>query len=166
MRMDKRNRKIRQRPGRSGSSSPVPAFVFYLLAGLGFLALFYFFLYRSHERQLAALREEKIREDLDQICTAMAVYRQEQGKAPAAAEGLEALTGRGGWAQTASGEAGRDKPYLERVPLDPWGIPYVYEVRGNLFAVGTYGSDRRPGGRGSAADTFRPECRSTGVGAE
>lgn len=166
MRMDKRNRKIRERPARNKSSSAVPAFVFYLLAGVGFLALFYFFLYQSHERQLASLRKEKIQEDLDKICTALALFRQEQGKAPAAAEGLDALTGKGSWAKTASGEAGRDKPYLERIPLDPWGIPYVYEVRGNLFAVGTYGSDRKPGGRGSAADTFREECRNAGAGTE
>lgn len=166
MRMDKRNRKIRQRPGRNQSSRRIPAFVFYLLAGLCLLALFYLLLYRSHERQLAALREEKIREDLDEICTALAMYRQEQGKSPPAAEGLEALTGRGGWPPTPSGEPGRERPYLERVPLDPWGVPYVYEVRGSLFAVGTYGSDQRPGGSGSASDTFREECRSTGVSTE
>lgn len=166
MRMDKKSRKIRPRPAQTKASSRIPAFAMYLLGGLCLLALFYLFLYRSHERQLAALRAEKIREDLDMICAALAVYRQEQGAVPPPGRGLEVLTGKRREAEASSGEAGRDKPYLDRIPLDPWGNPYVYEMRGNLFAVGTYGSDRRPGGTGSAADTFRQECKSTGGGAE
>jgi general secretion pathway protein G len=166
MRMDKKNRKIRPRPARTKASSRIPAFALYLLVGLCLLGLFYLFLYRSHERQLAVLRAEKIREDLDTICAALAVYRQEQGTIPPAGPGLEVLTGKGLKGEASSGEAGRDKPYLDRIPLDPWGSPYVYEVRGGLFAVGTYGSDRRPGGAGSASDTFRQECKITGGGAE
>lgn len=166
MRMDRKNRKNRPRPTRTKTSSRIPAFALYLLGGLILLAVFYTFLYRSHERQLAALRAEKIREDLDTICAALAVHRQEHGALPPAELGLDFLTNKGLKAETSSGAAGRDKPYLDRIPLDPWGSPYVYEMRGSRFAVGTYGSDRRPGGTGNASDTFREECKSTGGGTE
>jgi general secretion pathway protein G len=43
--------------------------------------------------------------------------------------------------------------FLEYVPLDPWGHPYVYEPSGPVWAdVLSYGPDGRPGGTGTCAD--------------
>ena len=41
---------------------------------------------------------------------------------------------------------------LERVPIDPWGHPYVYWMDGNTGAVVSYGADGMPGGQGEDAD--------------
>jgi general secretion pathway protein G len=44
--------------------------------------------------------------------------------------------------------------FIPRLPLDPWGKPFVYEPSpGSRFAdVLSYGADGRPGGFGAAAD--------------
>ncbi len=41
---------------------------------------------------------------------------------------------------------------LERVPVDPWGHPYVYWMNGQAGAVVSYGADGKPGGTGPDAD--------------
>jgi len=42
--------------------------------------------------------------------------------------------------------------YLERVPLDPWGRPYVYLSDGARFTLKSYGADGVEGGEGKFAD--------------
>ncbi len=45
-------------------------------------------------------------------------------------------------------------PYLPKLPVDPWGRPYVYIYPGdeNAFELLTYGRDGEPGGEGPDAD--------------
>lgn len=46
-------------------------------------------------------------------------------------------------------------PFLDppKVPLDPWGNPYVYTKEGNSsFKIVSYGADGSPGGSGANAD--------------
>jgi len=49
-----------------------------------------------------------------------------------------------------------DGPYLDppKLPLDPWGEPYHYDVPGqhSAFDIYSYGTDKAPGGEGDAAD--------------
>lgn len=43
--------------------------------------------------------------------------------------------------------------FIEHLPVDPWGNPYVYSANEREWAdVLSYGADGRPGGRGAAAD--------------
>lgn len=43
--------------------------------------------------------------------------------------------------------------FMDHVPDDPWGHPYVYETTGPQWAdVLSYGSDGQPGGNGAGAD--------------
>jgi general secretion pathway protein G len=43
--------------------------------------------------------------------------------------------------------------FLDRLPLDPWGHPYVYQTTGPEWAdVLSYGADGQPGGSGGGAD--------------
>jgi general secretion pathway protein G len=46
------------------------------------------------------------------------------------------------------------KPYLEKLPTDPWGRPYQYLNPGVKGAVDvfSYGADGKPGGEGVNAD--------------
>ena len=46
------------------------------------------------------------------------------------------------------------KPYLDKLPNDPWGRPYQYlnpGVKGEID-VFSYGADGQPGGEGKDAD--------------
>lgn len=86
---------------------------------------------------------------------ALQSYHMEQGRYPTQAQGLEALV-----ARPTVAPAPRTYPdtgYLgrQRLPLDPWGSPYVYLSpgrQGEPFEIISYGSDGEPGGTGTAAD--------------
>jgi general secretion pathway protein G len=69
--------------------------------------------------------------------TALDRYRVRYHRVPDSKEGLAALT----------------PEFIDEVPLDPWGHPYVYEPTGPDWAdVVSYGADRRAGGNGVGAD--------------
>jgi general secretion pathway protein G len=71
------------------------------------------------------------------LAAALDRYRGRHGHIPDAKEGLAALA----------------PEFLEHVPIDPWGTPYVYAPSGLDWAdVLSHGADRRPGGRGAGAD--------------
>src|SRR5690349_20204894 len=85
---------------------------------------------------------------IDQIGSALDLFRLDVGRYPSSQEGLGALVGRPGGAAQWRG------PYLKgnTVPADPWGRAYQYrspgtEGRGyDLFSLGdsAAGSDARP----------------------
>lgn len=39
-----------------------------------------------------------------------------------------------------------------KVPLDPWGMPYMYESDGKKFVITSYGGDKAEGGEGLDKD--------------
>ena len=55
---------------------------------------------------------------------------------------------------TGAPEAPNWHGYLDRVPKDPWGRPYLYLRPGTHgdIDVFTYGADGKPGGEGEDAD--------------
>jgi general secretion pathway protein G len=84
------------------------------------------------------------------------LYRMDNAHFPTSEQGLEALVSR----PTSTPEP-RNYPaggYLKggRVPLDPWGEPYLYESPGqhnpHAFDLWTYGADGVAGGEGVDAD--------------
>ncbi|MCB0349755.1 MAG: type II secretion system major pseudopilin GspG [Bdellovibrionales bacterium] len=54
------------------------------------------------------------------------------------------------------GEAGcpnwGPEPYIKKVPVDPWGNPFVYYLENGSYTIISYGEDKREGGTGYAAD--------------
>ena len=42
--------------------------------------------------------------------------------------------------------------YLDRVPIDPWGHPYLYRPHRGSYLIGSFGADGMKGGKGEAAD--------------
>jgi hypothetical protein len=52
---------------------------------------------------------------------------------------------------------GRELPALERLPLDPWGNEYGYELRDGRPVAWCLGGDGKPGGTGEDRDTVYPE---------
>ena len=88
--------------------------------------------------------------DIATLMQALKLYKLDNQRYPTTEQGLQALVTR------------PDKPplptnwkaYLDRLPSDPWGQPYVYlnpGVNGEIDVL-SYGADGRPGGEGKDAD--------------
>jgi general secretion pathway protein G len=84
---------------------------------------------------------------------ALETYRLDVGRFPTQAEGLNALN------QAPTDEIAKARwrgPYLDQdLPVDPWGVPYVYSLpgaNGQPFALYSLGGDGKRGGEGGDAD--------------
>ncbi|HET8899783.1 MAG TPA: type II secretion system major pseudopilin GspG [Rhodanobacteraceae bacterium] len=96
-------------------------------------------------------RQSAARQGIQSVMTALNMYRLDTFAYPSTEQGLAALVQKpAGLPQGANWKG----PYLDRVPNDPWGKPYLYLQPGSHGEVDVYtlGSDGRPGGEGEAAD--------------
>lgn len=84
------------------------------------------------------------KQDIGALMQALKLYRLDNGRYPAADQGLGALVA----------EQGKGVGYMDRMPNDPWNTPYQYlnpGVHGEID-VFSLGADRQPGGEGVDAD--------------
>lgn len=88
-------------------------------------------------------RRVKAGVDIKQIEQALHLYKLDMGRYPSGGDGIAALVG---------GSQVNPNGYLPKVPVDPWGNPYVYSGDGNGFVVRSYGADGTDGGDGNNAD--------------
>ncbi len=90
--------------------------------------------------------------DIATIMQALKLYRLDNQRYPTAEQGLPALTAKPELPPTPPNW----KPggYLERLPKDPWGRPFVYVIPGvrGEIEVFSFGADGQPGGSGIDAD--------------
>ena len=90
------------------------------------------------------------RTDITNISQALKLYRLDNQRYPTAEQGLQALV-----AKPTTGPAPQNwKPYLEKLPNDPWGNPYQYlnpGVKGPIDIM-SLGADGKAGGEGKDAD--------------
>ena len=88
--------------------------------------------------------------DVTNLMQALKLYRLDNQRYPAAEQGLQALLTR-----PAAGPApGNWRPYLDQLPKDPWGQPYIYlnpGIKGEVEVM-SYGADGQSGGEGRNAD--------------
>lgn len=90
------------------------------------------------------------RQDIASITQALKLYKLDNRHYPSSAQGLQALVQR----PTVAPVPGNWKPYLERLPADPWGTQYQYlnpGLRGDIDVM-SLGADGRPGGSDFDAD--------------
>lgn len=91
--------------------------------------------------------------DLKSISAALKMYRLDNGEYPTTSQGLAALvTKPSGEPAPRNYAAGG---YLDKVPVDPWGNPYVYKspgASGAGFDLASNGKDGKQGGEGLDAD--------------
>lgn len=90
------------------------------------------------------------KQDISAILQALKLYRVDNSRYPTATQGLEALVTR----PTSEPVPSNWKSYLDRMPKDPWGKPYLYlnpGARGEID-VFSLGADAQPGGAGADAD--------------
>lgn len=87
---------------------------------------------------------------IEELSSALDLYRIDAGAYPRTEQGLSALV------QQPPGVSNWNGPYLRKraVPADPWGNPYNYRSPGEhgAFDIWSYGSDGQPGGDGEAQD--------------
>ena len=90
------------------------------------------------------------RTDVTNIMGALKRYRLDNMRYPTAEQGLSALINR----PTSGPQPNNWKPYLEKLPKDPWGNPYQYlnpGVKGEVDVM-SFGADGQSGGDGNNAD--------------
>lgn len=90
------------------------------------------------------------RTDVNNLMQSLKLYRLDNQRYPTAEQGLQALVAR----PTASPVPPNWKPYLEKLPNDPWGRPYQFVnpgVKGEVD-VFSYGADGQAGGEGKDSD--------------
>ena len=97
-------------------------------------------------------RVQKAQADFKAIETALKIYRLDNYVYPTTEQGLEALVE----PSTLDPEPRNFKQggYLEEVPVDPWGRPYLYLSPGEHGEIDIYslGADGLSGGEDQAAD--------------
>ncbi|MDM0075894.1 type II secretion system major pseudopilin GspG [Variovorax sp. J2P1-59] len=88
--------------------------------------------------------------DVNNLMQALKLYRLDNQRYPTAEQGLQALLTR----PTNGPAAPNWKPYVEKLPNDPWGRPYQYMnpgIKGEIDVL-SLGADGQPGGEGKNAD--------------
>jgi len=92
------------------------------------------------------------RQDIGAVVQALKLYRLDNMRYPTTEQGLQALVSKPTIAPLPTNWKGSG--YLERLPQDPWGHPYVYLQPGRNGEIDVYslGADGQPGGEGNDAD--------------
>lgn len=102
---------------------------------------------RGEEAKIAAAKLQ-----IKEIEAALDLYRLDNGFYPTTEQGLRALVERPttepiprNW---------REGGYMKKVPVDPWGNPFVYRCPGDHgeYDLLSMGADGREGGEGSGKD--------------
>jgi general secretion pathway protein G len=100
---------------------------------------------RADDAKVAAARS-----DVNMLMQQLKIYRLDNQRYPSAEQGLEALVRK----PTAGSIPPNWKPYLDKLPGDPWGRPYQFANPGIQGEIDVFslGADGQPGGEGADAD--------------
>lgn len=94
----------------------------------------------------ARIKEARIQ--ISEISKSLDMYFTDCGHYPSSEEGLAALA--------PGGEAGCSnwgpEPYIKKVPVDPWGTPFVYYLENGNYTLMSYAEDKKEGGTGYDKD--------------
>jgi general secretion pathway protein G len=101
---------------------------------------------------LGQARTDTARLQLDQLVTALDLFRIDVKRLPSSEEGLRALV------EMPAGASGWRGPYLRKSEalMDPWGKAFLYARPGQHgeYDLASYGADGRPGGSGEDLDVI------------
>ena len=95
-------------------------------------------------------RSTAARTDVTNTMQALKLYRLDNQRYPSSEQGLQALVAR----PSAGPAAPNWKPYVDKLPNDPWGRPYQYANPGlkGEIDVFSFGADGVLGGEGKDAE--------------
>jgi general secretion pathway protein G len=88
--------------------------------------------------------------DVHNLMQALQLYKLDNQRYPTAEQGLQALVAK----PSTNPVPPNWKPYVEKLPNDPWGRAYQYlnpGVQGEIDVM-SFGADGQPGGEGKNAD--------------
>ena len=90
------------------------------------------------------------RTDVNNLVQALKLYKLDNQRYPSAEQGLDALVRK----PSAGAVPPNWRPYLDKLPADPWARPYQYLNPGLKGEIDVYslGADGQPGGEGRNAD--------------
>ena len=100
---------------------------------------------RTSESKVAAAKV-----DIATIMQSLKLYKLDNQRYPTTEQGLQSLIAK----PTTNPAPMNWKPYLEKLPNDPWGRAYQYlnpGVKGEIDIM-SFGADGQPGGEGKNAD--------------
>ena len=95
-------------------------------------------------------RATAARTDVNNLMQALKLYKLDNQRFPTTEQGLQALLVK----PTTMPVPANWKPYLDKLPEDPWHHPYQYlnpGVKGEIDVM-SFGADGQPGGEGKNAD--------------
>ena len=95
-------------------------------------------------------RATAARTDVNNLMQALKLYKLDNQRYPTAEQGLQALVTK----PSAPPAPTNWRPYLEKLPNDPWGRSYQYlnpGVKGEIDVM-SFGADGQAGGEGKNAD--------------
>ena len=95
-------------------------------------------------------RAAAARTDVNNLMQALKLYKLDNQRYPTAAQGLQALLTK----PTTGPVPPNWKPYVDKLPGDPWGRPYQYlnpGLKGEIDVL-SFGADGQAGGEGKNAD--------------
>ncbi|MGI9422863.1 MAG: type II secretion system major pseudopilin GspG [Hyphomicrobiaceae bacterium] len=99
---------------------------------------------------LGSSRLKAAKVQIESIATSLELYRLDIGRYPSSEEGLVALV------RNPANVRNWNGPYLKSnsVPLDPWGISYIYRAPGRhgAFDIYSLGADGKQSGEGENQD--------------
>jgi general secretion pathway protein G len=90
------------------------------------------------------------RTDVGNLMQALKLYKLDNQRFPSTEQGLNALILK----PSTEPVPGNWKPYLDKLPKDPWGRPYQYlspGIKGEVDVL-SFGADGQAGGEGNNAD--------------
>lgn len=94
-------------------------------------------------------RRVKAKADIRSIQSMLALFKTDTGRFPNTSEGLLALVTNPGLDNYSR------EGYLDQMPIDPWGNPYIYicpGLHGKDYDLESYGKDGEDGGTDDDAD--------------
>lgn len=92
------------------------------------------------------------KQDIASLVQALKLYRLDNIRYPTTEQGLQALVSKPGIEPIP--QNWKSGGYIEKLPKDPWGTPYVYLNPGRHGEIDVYslGADGQPGGEDKDAD--------------
>ncbi len=98
---------------------------------------------RARDIMASEYRKNRAEKDLGVIAGQLSAFRADNGFLPTTEQGIGALVEK----PTSSPEPKHWRQLLERLPLDPWGEPYVYRSTGDELFIESMGPDRTEGSK-------------------
>lgn len=100
--------------------------------------------------EAGAARVKTAKAEMANISQALDIYKLDNFTYPSTSQGLEALVSKpSGSPEPKNYKAGG---YMKKLPIDPWGNPYLYFSKSGKYEIVSFGADGEEGGEGDAQD--------------